>query len=90
MGKFQTKFENDIILPSFTPQAAILGLTNEARNIYNLLNHILLVVKYYVYMSREKQILNIDIFIDNLLEKKRKEKQISLVSNNKTETYNKK
>ena len=41
-------------------------------------------------MSREKQILNIDIFIDNLLEKKRKEKQISLVSNNKTETYNKK
>ena len=49
-----------------------------------------MVVKYYVYMSREKQILNVDIFVDNLLEKKRKEKQISLARNNKTETYNKK
>ena len=54
--KLQTKFQNDIILPSLTPQpqAAILGLTNEAKNIYNLLNHILLVFEYYVYMSRAK------------------------------------
>ena len=61
-----------IILPSLTPQATILGLTNEANNIYNLLNHILLVFKYCVYRSRGKHILNIDILIDILIEIKKK------------------
>ena len=55
------------ILPSLTPQAAILGLTNEADNIYNL-NHILLISKH----SGEKHMLNIDILIDNLATKKTK------------------
>ena len=83
--KLQTKFQNGIILPSLTsqPQVAIFGLTNEANNIYNLLNHILLVFEYYIYMSREKLILNIDILIDNLIEIKKKEKRISFVNNNK-------
>ena len=82
--KLITKFQNDIILPSFTPQAAaILGLTNEANNIFNLLNHILLIFKYYVYRSREKHIFNIYILIDNIIEIKKKEKQISLASKNK-------
>ena len=43
--KLQTKFQN--ILPSVTPLAAILELTNETNSIYNLLNHVLLVFKYY-------------------------------------------
>ena len=37
-----------------------------------------------MYKSREKHILNIDTLIDNIIEIK------SLVSNNKTETYNEK
>ena len=61
-----------IILPSHIPQAAILGLANEANNIYNLLNHILLVFKYCVYRSRGKHILNIDILMDILIEIKKK------------------
>ena len=47
-----TKFQNDIILPSLTPQTAILGRTNEENNTSNLLNHILLVFKY-LHMKRE-------------------------------------
>ena len=57
---YKKKIQNDIILPSLTPQAAILGLTNKANNINSFLNHTLLVFKYYAYRSREKQILNID------------------------------
>ena len=70
------KFQNDIILSSLTPQAAIFGLTNEANNIYNLLNHTLLDFKYYVYdfRSRKKHMLNIDVLIDNLIEIKKNEK----------------
>ena len=78
--KLQTKFQNDIILSSLTPQAAILGLTNDVNNINNLLNYISLVFKYCVYRSREKHIQNNFIGQPNI----NKEKRISLVSNNKT------
>ena len=61
LERLQTKFQNDFILPSLTSQAAILGLSNEPKSIYNLLNHILQVFKYFGYMSREKHILNIDM-----------------------------
>ena len=88
--KFQAKFQNDIILPSLTLQSTILRVNNEANNICNLLDHILLVFKYYIYRPREKHIVNVDILIDNLIEIKKKEKRISLASTIKTEAYNKK
>ena len=73
--KLKTKFQNDIILPSLRPQAANLGLTNEARTIYNLLNQIL-----FVYRSREKQILDIDFLIDNQIQIQKKEKRRTLLA----------
>ena len=59
------KFHIDIILPSLSPQGAILELTNKASNIHNLVNPVLLIFEYYVYS------LNIDILIDNLIEIKK-------------------
>ena len=84
------KFQKDYILPSLTRQTAILGLYNEANNNYNLLSHILLIFKYYIYISREKRILNIDILIANLIKTKKREKQISIFTINKREPYKKK
>ena len=80
------KFQNDFILPSFTPQTAVLGLHNEANDNYNLLSHILLIFKY-IYISREKRTLNINILIANLIKVKRREKQISIGTINKREAY---
>ena len=77
--RLQAKFHNDIILPSLTPQVAIIGLTNEINNIYNL-NHILLIFKYYVYRSREKHMLDIDILLDNLATKTQKHILSNIVS----------
>ena len=79
------KFQNDFIQSSLTPQTAILGLYNEANDNYNLLSQILLNFKYYIYISREKRVLHIDILITNLIKVKRREKQINLVTNNKIE-----
>ena len=61
-------------------QTAILGLYNEANDNNNFLSHILLIFKYYIYISREKRTLNIDILIANLIKVKKREKQISMVS----------
>ena len=67
----------------------ILGLYNEANYNYNLLSHILLTFKYYIYISREKWILNIDILLAKLIKVKKREKQISIVAINKREPYKK-
>ena len=41
----------------------------------------------YIYISRQKRIVNIDILIANLIKVKKREKQISLVTSNKKEAY---
>ena len=73
-GRLQMKFQNNLILLSLTPQPDILGLYNEANDNYNLLSHILLNFKCYIYISREKRMLNIDILIGNLIKVKKREK----------------
>ena len=87
--RLRMKFPNDFILSSFTPQTAILGLYNETNDNYNLLSHILLIFKYYIYISREKQILNIDILIANSVKVKKREKRISIGTINKREAHQK-
>ena len=55
----------------------------------NLLNHFLLVFRYYFYISKEKHILNIYVISGNLIEIKKTLKRKSLISGNNTETCNK-
>ena len=62
---------------------------NEANGNYNLLNHILLIFKYYIYISREKRTLNLDILIPNLIKVQKREKQINIVTINKRKAYKK-
>ena len=87
--RLRMKFQNNFVLLSLTPHTAILGLHNEANDKYNLLSHILLIFKYYIYISREKRILNIDILIANLIKAKKREKQISIFTINKRDAYKK-
>ena len=56
--------------PAITYTTGSHSWTNLGNNIHNLLNHILLDLKY-VYRSVEKHTLNLDIFIDNLTEIKK-------------------
>ena len=55
----------------------------------NLLNHFLLVFRYYFYISKEKHIVNIYVISGNLIEIKKTLKRKSLISSNNTETCNK-
>ena len=73
--RLQIKFRNDFILPSLTPQTAILGLYKEgyANDNYDILSHNLLIFKYYIYISREKCILNVVILVGNLMKSNEKE-----------------
>ena len=73
---------------TYTPDC-LLGLHNEANDNYNLLSHILLIFKYYIYISREKRILNIDILIANSVKVKKRERRISIGTINKREAHQK-
>ena len=56
-------FQNNLILPTLTPQTAIfefLDFTNIFENNKILINHILLIFKLYVYNSRGKKLININ------------------------------
>ena len=47
MTQLQHSFQNVLTIPPITPQRTIFGST------YHLINHILLIFKYYVYKTRE-------------------------------------
>ena len=83
------KFQKDITLLSHTLQTAIIGLFNEANDNHNLLSHILLILKYYILISREKRTLKINILIANLMKVRKREKQISICTISRREAYKK-
>ena len=83
-------FQNNLILPTLTPQTAIFGFLDYTNNdsIFEnnkcLSNHILLIFKLYVYKSREKKLLNINNLRAEIRKIKRIEKEITLPNSKKT------
>ena len=61
-------FETDLDFPDLKPQAALFGFISELDNNLNILhNLILLIFKLYIYQSRERGVLNLNILIKTLL-----------------------
>ena len=73
----QHSFQNALIIPPIIPQSTIFGFTDHKVN-YHLINHILLVFKYYVYKTRENGSLDPKVLKRNIHRIKNIEKQISL------------
>ena len=88
-------FQNTLILPTLTPQTAILGIFDSVsnnsflKNSKILINHILLIFKLYVYKSREKKFININNLIAEIRKVKRIEKEIALNNSMKTTAFRK-
>ena len=87
-------FQNNLILPTLTPQTAIFGFLDYTDSIFEknkcLSNHILLIFKLYVYKSREKKLLNINNLIAKIRKLKRIEKYIALSNSKKTIAFTRK
>ena len=88
--------QNNLILPTLTPQTAIFGYldyTNSNSIFENnkcLSNHVLLIFKLYVYKSREKKLLNMNNLIAEIQKIKRIEKQIALPNSKKAIAFTRK
>ena len=84
-----TFFENNLILPTLTPQTALLGLfwSDNANHDELIINHFLLIFKLYVYNSRENHHLNIMDLLTDIKEIKKIEYRLSSNSGEKKERY---
>ena len=70
------------MFPVLTSQTAILGLFNDSVSNIHLINHILLLLKLYIYKSQNKHQLNINELLATILNIKKPEK-VTVFSNAK-------
>ena len=72
-------FETDLDFPDLAPQAALFGFVNKSDSNLNILqNLILLILKLYVYQSRERGVLNLNSLIKNVTKVKKLERKLLL------------
>ena len=70
-------FENNLILLALTPQGVFLGLwSDNANQDEPIINHVLLILKLYVYNSKEKHHLNVIDLLTDIKEIKKIEYRI--------------
>ena len=71
-------FSTDLNLPLLTPQTAIFGFLAETdKCIFKITNHLLLIIKMYIYNSREKGSVDISSLINEIRKVKTLEKNIA-------------
>ena len=87
--QLQHSFQNLLVIPPITPQSVIFGFTDHKEN-YNLINHILVIFKYYVYKTRENGSLDLKVLKRNIHKIKDIEKQISLSKPEKRKNFERK
>ena len=74
-------FKDYVSLPNLSPQSATLGFTSNMENSM-LINHIVLLFKYYVYKSRKDRNINILPFMNFLTRVYDTEKALSIKKKN--------
>ena len=87
--ELQLCLENKILLPSITPQNAIFGFIDITENKI-LLNHLLLIFKFYLYNARKTGNINIENLKASICNIKNFEREISKDNPKKTMKYKKK
>ena len=78
--------EQFINIPHSTPQSSILGIFDNIQH-SGLINHLLLISKFYIYSARNTKQLNFDNL--KITIKKTKELEKELTSSNKLKLLNK-
>ena len=80
----------NIDIPDLDPQSAIFGFLQVDQELILILNHILLLFKHYVYISRESQKLSLQALIKKIKKIYVLEKKISANNENKRKKFEKK
>ena len=82
--------QNNVDLPSLTSQSTILGFTNSESENFIIINHLLLIFKYYIFESRSNKYLSFLQLKTDIIKVKTLEEDLGNGDNNKSEKYRKK
>ena len=82
--------QSSFVVPILNPQSAIFGFFETDPDLVILLNHILLLYKYYIYSSRDSSKLSFKALLKNIKKVFVLEKKISSGNERKTEAFIKK
>ena len=81
--------QNNLDLPSLTSQSAIRGFTNSESENVIIVNHLLLIFKYYIFKSRSNKHLRFLQLKTDIIQVKTLEEDLSNGDNNKSKKYRK-
>ena len=82
--------ENNLDLPSLTSQSTILGFSDSQSESFIIINHLLLIFKYYIFKSRNTKHLSFLQLKTDIVKVKALEEDLSNGDNNKSKNYRKK
>ena len=81
---FECYIQNSLDLPSLTLQSDILGFTDSQSENFIIMNHLLLIFKYYTFKSRSNKPLSFLQLKTNIIKVKTLEEDLSKGDNNKS------
>ena len=81
---FECYIQNSLDLPSLTLQSDILGFTDSQSENLIIMNHLLLIFKYYTFKSRSNKPLSFLQLKTNIIKVKTLEEDLSKGDNNKS------
>ena len=71
-------FEINLHIPPLSPQSAIFGFPEADDKVFSILNHLLLLMKYYVYVSRSSKILFFEALLKSIMKVYKLEKMMKV------------
>ena len=66
MDAINCHLKRHLNLPHFTPQSVIFGFLDVSNKDYLIVNHLLLLFKYYIYSARERKDLVFEVLMKNI------------------------
>ena len=90
--ELQDYLKQDIVLPHLIPQSAIFGFLDIQQKEYILINHLLIIFKFYVYSTsrKEKKKMSLQALLSNIIQIKNIEEKLSKDNTWKREKFIKK
>ena len=82
--------ENKLSIPTITPQSAIFGFLQNSGKDHIIINHLLLIFKFYVYVSRDQHKVSFNVFKSKIKNIKKTEKTLAMNDSKKLSKFNKK
>ena len=83
-------FKRNLHIPPLSPQSTIFGLLEADDKVFLILNHLLLLFRYYAYISRSSKVLSFEALLKSIMKIYKLEKILSQTDERKSKPFTEK